>query len=96
MKSENSIERRARIRSNRLLAVWCVWHPDGRKVGLRPPTFYRRRDAVDARNRWNRNYPGHVVIKMTANSVIDMTSEGIKPTSPNARLDRPEGAKVTP
>jgi hypothetical protein len=31
-----------------------------------------------------------------ANSVIDMTSEGIKPTSPNARLDRPEGAKVTP
>jgi hypothetical protein len=68
MKSENSIERRARVRSNRLVAVWCVWHPDGGEVGLRPPTFYRRRDAVDARNRWNRDYPGHVVIKMTANA----------------------------
>ena len=37
---------------------------------MRPPTFYRRRDAVDASNRWNRDYPGHVVIKMTANIPI--------------------------
>ncbi len=41
---------------------WKVVHPDAGDVGLRTPRFATEAEARGQAAKWNRNYPGHVVI----------------------------------